>query len=127
MAIRVVVIDDDADVRQLLEVLFDLDDRFQLVGSSVDAESGLDMVRHLVPDAVVVDLELPGCDGLSVVAAVRALELDIRIIVLSAFPDPFTLIDLLRRGADEYLNKSSAWSELLPTLVGLFHSSLQTH
>ena len=125
--IRVVLIDDDPDVRTLLEVLFDLDDRFELVGAAPDGVTGLDLVRELVPDAVVVDLEMPGIDGLRVIAAVKALELDIRIIVFSAFPDPFTLFDVLRRGADGYLDKAAAWSEVLPTLAGLFHSSLQVH
>lgn len=125
--IRVLLIDDDPDVRTLLEVLFDLDDRFVLVGSAPDGESGIDLIRHLVPDAVVVDLELPGIDGIGVIAAVRALALDIRVVVFSAFPDPFTLFDVLRHGADEYINKAAAWSELLPTLAGLFHKTLQSH
>lgn len=121
------MIDDDLDVRDLLEVLFDLDERFELVGSAADGPSGIDLVRDLVPDAVVVDLELPGIDGLSVIEAVRSLALDIRVIVFSAFPDPFTLFDVLQRGADGYLNKATAWSELLPTLAGLFSGSLQPH
>lgn len=123
--IRVVVIDDDLDVRQLLEVLFDLDDRFEFVGSATDGPAGIDLVHGLVPDAVVVDLELPGIDGLMVIDAVRSLALDIRVIVFSAFPDPFTLFDVLGRGADGYLDKATAWSEMLPTLAGLFHGSLQ--
>jgi two-component system nitrate/nitrite response regulator NarL len=123
--IRVVLIDDDPDVRTLLEVLFELDDRFHLVGSAPDGVRGLDLVRDLVPDAVVVDLEMPGIDGLTVIGAVRSLMLDIRVIVFSAFPDPYTLMDVLQRGADGYLDKAAAWSELLPTLAGLFHGSLQ--
>lgn len=123
--IRVVLIDDDPDVRTLLEVLFELDERFLLVGSALDADRGIELVRAAVPDAVVVDLELAGGDGLGLIGSVRSLELDIRIVVLSSFPDPFTLVDVLRRGADEYLNRSTAWSELLPALASLFHGQLQ--
>jgi DNA-binding NarL/FixJ family response regulator len=125
-ATRVVVIDDDVDVQELLALLFDLDDRFELVGVANTGLAGVELVRRLVPDAVVVDLELPGIDGLAVVDQVRALELDIRIIVFSAFPDPFTLLDVLRRGAHGYLNKATAWSELLPMLAGLFHDTAQS-
>lgn len=123
--IRVLLIDDDLDVRALLEVLFDLDDRFQLIASAPTGERGIALVRQTVPDAVVLDLELPGIDGLAVLEVVQALALDIRVVVFSAFPDPFTLMEVLRRGADGYINKASAWSELLPTLAGLFHGSLQ--
>jgi DNA-binding NarL/FixJ family response regulator len=119
--IRVLLVDDDPDVRTLLELLFDLDDRFVLIGSAEEGEAGIDLVRRLVPDAVVVDLELPGIDGLCVLEAVQALALDIRVVVFSAFPDPFTLLDVLRHGADGYIDKAAAWSELLPTLAGLFH------
>jgi DNA-binding NarL/FixJ family response regulator len=120
---RVVVIDDDDDVRDLLTLLLDLDERFTLVGAAESGAAGVELVRALVPDVVVVDLELPGMDGLEVVNQVAGLALDIRIVVFSAFPDPFTLVDVLHRGADAYLDKASAWSELLPTLASFFHVS----
>ena len=120
-SLRVVVIDDDEDVRELLALMFDLDEKFELVGTAATGSEGVDVVCRLVPDAVVVDLELPGMDGLAVVDHVRELELDIRIVVFSAFPDPFTLLEVLRHGAHGYLNKATAWSELLPMLAGLFH------
>jgi DNA-binding NarL/FixJ family response regulator len=118
---RVVIIDDDEDVRELLTLMFDLDDRFELVGTAADGLAGIELVGRLVPEAVVVDLDLPGVDGLAVVDHVRDLALDIRIVVFSAFPDPFTLLEVLRHGAHGYLNKATAWSELLPMLAGLFH------
>ncbi len=118
---RIVAIDDDEDVRELLALLFALDDRFELVGMAGTGQEGIDLVCRLVPDAVVVDLDLPGMDGMAVVDHVCGLELDIRVVVFSAFPDPFTLMDVLRHGAHGYLNKATAWSELLPLLAGLFH------
>lgn len=102
--------------------MFDLDDRFDLVGTAATGREGIDLVCRTVPDAVVVDLDLPDLDGFSVVEFVRSLELDIRIVVFSAFPDPFTLVDVLRHGAHAYLNKANAW-ELLPAVAGLFHDA----
>lgn len=125
-AVRVVVIDDDENVRELLLLMFDLDERFELVGTAANGLDGVDLVCRLVPDAVVVDLDLPGLDGLAVIDRVRDLELDIRIVVFSAFPDPFTLLEVLGHGAHAYLNKANAWSELLPVLAGLFHGTPQT-
>ena len=121
-AIRVVVVDDDEDVRGLLTLMFDLDERFELVGVAAEGQDGIDTVCRLVPDVVVVDLDLPGVDGLAVVDFVIALELDIRVVVFSAYPDPFTLLEVLRHGAHGYLDKANAWAELLPMIAGLFHS-----
>ena len=120
--VRVVVVDDDEDVRDLLALMFDVDERFELVGVAANGQDGIDTVCRLVPDVVVVDLDLPGVDGLGVVDFVVALELDIRVVVFSAYPDPFTLLEVLRHGAHGYVDKANAWAELLPMIAGLFHS-----
>jgi DNA-binding NarL/FixJ family response regulator len=116
---KVVVIDDDPDILALVEMLFEVDDRFDLLAAAPDGRSGVAAVARLRPDAVVVDLELPDIDGLAVIREVRALLPDARIVVFSAFPDPFTLLDVLRVGADGYLDKATAWAELVPTVAGL--------
>src|SRR5207244_10558811 len=123
---RVVVVDDDVDVRDLLTVMIELDERFELVGVATTGTDAIDVVRRAVPDAVIVDLDLPDLDGFGVIDAVVALALDIRVVVFSAFPDPFTLVDVLAHGADGYVDKAAAWSELLPAVAGLFHAT-QTH
>src|SRR4051794_6971619 len=124
-AVRVAVVDDDVDVRDLLALLFDLDDRFLVVGIAETGTEGIELVRRVVPDVVVGDLELPEVDGLTLIDEVRALALDVRVVVFSAFPDPFTLVEVLRHGADAYLDKATAWSDLLPAIAGLFHDAVE--
>jgi len=115
----VLVIDDDPDVRSLIEVLFEVDDRFDMVAAVADGRAGIAAAAVLRPDVVVVDLGLPDIDGLAVVAEVRAMLPDARVVVFSAFPDPFTLLEVLRSGAHTYLDKATAWAELVPTVAGL--------
>jgi DNA-binding response OmpR family regulator len=64
----------------------------------------------------VVDLDLPNLDGVEVIARLRGASPASRIIVFSAFPDPLTLLEVLRQGADEYLDKARTWADLLPTI-----------
>jgi DNA-binding NarL/FixJ family response regulator len=116
---RIVIIEDDSDVRSLLEVMIDLDDRFELVGTAADGHAGVAIVRDLDPDAVILDLEMPGLTGLDTLGMIGSISPRARIVVFSAFPDPITLMDVLRLGADAYLDKATAWKELLPTVVGL--------
>jgi DNA-binding NarL/FixJ family response regulator len=124
--IRVVVVDDDEDVCDLVATLFDVDDRFSLVGVAGTAALGLAAVRTHVPDVVVVDLELPDESGLVLLDQIRSLGLDVRTLVFSAFPDPFTLFDVLKRGADGYLDKAHTYVELLPAILTLFHGTGST-
>jgi two-component system NarL family response regulator len=113
---RVVVIDGDGDVRDLLEMMLEMADGFRLVHVAVDAERGVRQVAALQPDAVVYDLDLPDIDGIQAIARLRAASPRSRLIVISAFPDPMTLLEVLRQGADEYLDKSRVWADLLPVI-----------
>jgi DNA-binding NarL/FixJ family response regulator len=116
---EVVLIEDDEDVRGILRLLFELDDRFRLVGEAGDGLTGIDVVRATQPSVVVLDMQLPGATGAEVIAATRARSPRTRIVVFSAFPDPFTLVEVLRLGADSYLDKATAWLDLIPTIVEL--------
>ncbi len=116
---RVVVIDGDGDIRDLLEAMLDVAEEFRLVKVIADTELGVEAVRSLQPDAVVLDLDDPELEGMEMVIRLREVAPGTRIIVISAFPDPVTLIEALRHGADEYLDKARAWADLLPTIQHL--------
>jgi len=113
----VVVVDDEEDLRDLMEVILQVDPRFDPVGLAATGHEAVRLVRETHPDAVILDLQMPGLDGLGAVRVIRAENPDICIMVLSAFPDPYTLADVIELGADMYLNKAKAFAELLPSLA----------
>lgn len=118
-SLDVVLIEDDDDVRAVLRLLFELDDRFRLVGEAADGLTGIDVVGATRPAVVVLDMQMPGATGAEVIARSRVLSPRSRIVVFSAFPDPFTLVEVLRLGADAYLDKATAWMDLIPTIIEL--------
>jgi DNA-binding NarL/FixJ family response regulator len=122
----IVVIDDDPDVRALVDMLFEVDERFDVLASVGEGRAGIDAALRLQPDAVVVDLELPDMNGMAVIADIRAAVAEARIVVFSAFADPLTLFDALRSGADGYLDKGSAWAELVPIVAELCAPSMSS-
>jgi DNA-binding NarL/FixJ family response regulator len=122
---RIVIVEDDAEVRSLLELMIEHDERFVVDGCAVDGHAGVALVNERQPDVVILDLELPGLTGLDAIGLIGLRSPDTRILVFSAFPDPITLIDVLRLGADAYLDKATAWAELLPTLATLTTSSVE--
>ena len=118
--IRTMLVDDEQDVRDLLQVMLDLDGRFEVVGHARDGAEAIEVARAQEPDVVLLDLQLPGVDGLAALAQLRYAAPSAKIVVFSAFPDPFTLLEVVRSGADGYLDKSRAWAELIPTLINMF-------
>ncbi|HZQ29406.1 MAG TPA: response regulator transcription factor [Acidimicrobiales bacterium] len=110
------MIDDDAELRTLIEVMLDVDSRFRLVGQAGDGHAGVAVVERTQPDVIVLDLHLPGIDGITALPRLREAAPKARIVVFSAFPDPYTLLEVVERGADAYLDKATAWSQLLTTI-----------
>lgn len=115
----VVLVEDDVEVRDLIAMLFALDGRFEVVAEVGDGASGVEAVRQHKPDAVVLDLHLPLLPGTAAIASMRTASPHTRIVVFSAFPDPFTLLEVLHHGADSYLDKATAWEELVPVVSEL--------
>lgn len=118
-ALRVLLVDDDEEMRDLLEIMLEEDGRFCVVGHAADGRQALRLAERYLPDVVVLDLQMPGMDGLTALPGLRARLPGARIVVLSAFPDPITLADTVELGVDGYIDKGRSWCELIPTLAGL--------
>ncbi|MGH9178330.1 MAG: response regulator transcription factor [Acidimicrobiales bacterium] len=117
--ISVLLVDDDSDVRGLMEVMLGDNDHFSVVGHARDGAEALRLADLTRAQVIVLDLHMPGMDGYAALPRLRAMLPKARIVVVSAFPDPYTLLDAVQRGADGYIDKSRVWSELLPTLHSL--------
>jgi two-component system, NarL family, response regulator, fimbrial Z protein, FimZ len=107
---RIVVIDDHPIVLKMLANV--LNTEYALVGECGDGEEGLHLVQTLQPDLVILDLELPKLDGLSVIRGIRAKQAATRIIVLSAKPEQVMANHTRIAGANGYVSKSRGVEEL---------------
>ena len=117
--VSVLLVDDDPDVRGLMDVMLGEEERFSVVGHARDGAEALRLADLARPDVIVLDLHMPGMDGFTALPRLRNCLPEARIVVVSAFPDPYTLVEAVQRGADGYIDKSRVWAELLPTLRGL--------
>ncbi|MEU8662604.1 response regulator transcription factor [Actinoplanes philippinensis] len=117
--IRVAVIDDhDLFVRGLELLLPEVSDgRATVVTTSGDAAYAASVVRHGVPDVVLVDLHMPPPGGLHAIEAVRRAAPRARILAMSGDDDPAVAVRALRRGANGFLPKSSDAADLLQPLL----------
>jgi DNA-binding NarL/FixJ family response regulator len=117
--LRLLLVDDHALFREGLISLLSYQDDFTVVGEAGDAESALDQAHTLEPDIVLMDIELPGEDG---VIATRRLKLAmpaVTVVMLTVRDDSETLFEAIKAGAQGYLVKNVRSRELLEQLRGL--------
>jgi DNA-binding NarL/FixJ family response regulator len=117
--LRLLLVDDHALFREGLISLLSYHDDFTVVGEAEDAESALNQVRALEPDIVLMDVELPGEDG---VTTTRRLKLEMpaaTVVMLTVHDDSQTLFEAIKAGAQGYLVKNVRSRELLEQLRGL--------
>jgi DNA-binding NarL/FixJ family response regulator len=114
----VLLVADDLDLAEAFGLLFDLDDRFVVLATVTGVTAAGEAVRRRAPNVVVVDLDRRDGGG-GAIQYLRRRAPDARIVAISSFPDPFTLFGVLRQGADAYLDKATAWTDLIPTVCEL--------
>jgi DNA-binding NarL/FixJ family response regulator len=105
--IRVLITDDHAIVRTGLAQLLGTTDDLVLVGEAADGARAVELAAELRPDVVLMDLSMPGVDGVRATASIVAANPDVRILVLTSFSDQTRILDALEAGADGYLLKHS--------------------
>ncbi|MBC7869827.1 MAG: response regulator transcription factor [Chitinophagaceae bacterium] len=108
--LKVLVVDDDFKIRKLVKV--NLEKRGYNVTEATDGESAITRMRQNMPDLILLDLIMPGVDGIEVCKWVRQRG-DTPIIVLSAQADEELKVHALDEGADDYVIKPFGYSELL--------------
>ncbi len=96
----------------LTGVRSELEDVFEIAGSSSDVDEAVDQIRQLRPDVVLVDVHMPGGGGIAVVANVHATNPDIHFLALSVSDAPEDVIAMIRAGARGYVTKSIGPDEL---------------
>jgi len=117
--LRLLLVDDHALFREGLIALLSYQDDFTVVGEAEDAERALERARTLEPDIVLMDIELPGEDG---VIATQRLKMEmptVTVVMLTVRDDTETLFDAIKAGAQGYLVKNVRSRELLEQLRGL--------
>ena len=110
--IRVLVVDDHAVVREGLRTFLELQDGIEVVGEAADGEEAVTRATELAPDVILMDLVMPGMDGIGAMRELRRRSSSARVIVLTSFLDDDRLMPALQAGADGYLLKDVEPAEL---------------
>jgi DNA-binding NarL/FixJ family response regulator len=103
--IRVLVVDDHPVVRQGLRTFLDLQDDITVVGEAADGAGCLEAAEELDPDVVLLDLKMPGSDGVEALRGLRERGRRARVLVVTSFPEPAAVLPAVRAGAAGYVYK----------------------
>lgn len=104
--VRVLVVDDEPLVRAGLRLVLDPARGIDIVGEAADGVAAVRVARQLRPDVVLMDVRMPGGDGIEAVKTIRAAGLDCRVLMLTAFDTDEFVLGALRAGADGFLLKT---------------------
>ncbi len=114
--LTVALADDHVIVRQGLRLLLESDPEFVVVGEAANGIEALELVKRRKPKVLIVDLMMPGLDGLETTRRVSRLKLDTRVVILTMYGDEAYLLDALRSGAAGYLVKESCGADLFQAI-----------
>jgi DNA-binding NarL/FixJ family response regulator len=110
--IRVLIVENEAIVRQGLRRLLELDPEIAVLGEARDGDEALEQIRRLTVDVVLLDMRMPGRDGIGVLEALRRDGPHVPCLVLTTFDDPELLLRAVRAGASGYLLKDTPYETL---------------
>ena len=110
--IRVLIVDDHSVVRRGLAAIIDMEEDAIVVGQAGDGAEAIELWRNLHPDVVLMDLRMPGVDGVEAIRRIRAEDGEAGIIVLTTFDHDEDIYAGLRAGAKAYLLKDVEPEEL---------------
>ena len=114
--ISIVLVDDQATARRGLRMRLTIEADVEVVGEAGSGEAALRLVRSLSPDVVLMDVEMPGMDGIDATAALRAAAPQVAVVVLSLYDDARTRARAREAGAAAFVAKHQAKTTLLATI-----------
>ena len=115
-ALRLVVVDDHEVVRQGLVALLDRRDTFQVVGEAGNVEEAMTVVRRMKPDLVIMDVRLPDGSGIEACRDIRSEMPEVRIVILTSYPDEEAVLSAIIAGASGYLLKQIRGRDLVSAI-----------
>jgi DNA-binding NarL/FixJ family response regulator len=121
MQIKVAIVEDDEGIRSSLSALIRRAKDFKLAGEYGNGERALQEIPKLLPDVVLMDINLPGMKGYECVRQLKAVHPSVQFLMLTVYEDSDSLFNSLKAGASGYLLKRTASARLLEAIRDVYH------
>lgn len=114
--IRVLLVDDHDLVRRGIKTMLDTEDGIEVVAEASDGKEAIEQVEAILPDVVIMDVIMPGKDGIEATREIRSGWPSVGVIVLSGHDEQQFVFDALKAGASSYMMKSADIDEVVSTI-----------
>jgi DNA-binding NarL/FixJ family response regulator len=111
--IRIVIYEDNPQLREGLTMLINGSDGFEVAGAFKNCNNAIEEVKTLVPDVILMDIDMPGINGLEGLKRIRTVDPDVKVLMLTVFDDNRSVFEAIRNGANGYILKKTAPAKLL--------------
>jgi len=113
---RILIADDHLIIRQGLRLILETEDDLQLIGEASDGAEALQLCTELRPDVVLMDLRMPGMDGITAIEKLRQTMPEIAVVILTTFNEDELMLRGIRAGAKGFLLKDTDRATLFDTI-----------
>ena len=114
--IRVLIADDHAIMREGIRALLDLQEDMEVVGEASDGNEAVEKARDLAPDVAIMDIAMPGMDGLEATRRMRKRNPNLKVLVLTQYDNREYILSVIKAGASGYVPKRALSSELVTAI-----------
>ena len=114
--IRILIVDDHTLLRHGLRLIFNHAEGLAVVGEASDGEEAIAMAQTLKPDVILMDVNMPGVDGIEATRRIRAAQPEIQVLMLTISKQDTDLISALKAGARGYLLKNAESGEVIESI-----------
>jgi len=125
--VRVLIVDDHLVVRKGVQMLLETEPGIKIVGEAKDANSAVQLNQQLQPDIILMDLMLPGKNGLEVITEIKYENPEVKVIVLTSFEDEDKIQAAMSTSVDGYLLKNADGEELLQAIRAVQAGEMPLH
>lgn len=124
--IRVAVVDDDGLIRDGLGAILETHGDIEFVGSAADGEAGVALCERLLPDVVLMDIRMPGTDGVGATVRIKKTT-DVKVIILTTFDDADYIRGAMEAGAEGYILKSAPADAIVESVRAVHRGTTVLH
>lgn len=127
MSIRILIVDDHGVMRAGLRLLLADEPDLQVVGEAPNGEEALRLALELQPDLILLDIGMPGLDGIEVTRRLRKLLPRLQVLILTVYEDEALLVEAIKAGASGYVIKRAVEGDLISAIRAVSNGDMYIH